>query len=150
MPQARHSHKPLWKTFLQVAAALVLPVFLVLKLTSAVGWSWWWVMAPLWVTLLMAVLIGLLAAAAFTLLRWFLMARAWLRFRRSLLPELALADPTILSRIEAASRRAGDPAFQGGFAAPSTPLRGETPLRPPSPGEPGTDRRAPGASRLPG
>jgi hypothetical protein len=112
MPQARPPRKPLWKTFFQVAAALVLPVFLVLKLTSAVGWSWWWVMAPLWVTLLLAVVIGLLAAAAFTLVRWFLMARAWLRFRRSLLPELALADPTVLSRIEAeraVSPRGGDP-----------------------------------------
>jgi len=35
-------------------------------------------------------------------------------------------------------------ASQGGFAAPSTPQRGETPLSPPFPGEPGTDRRAPG------
>jgi xanthine dehydrogenase accessory factor len=31
-------------------------------------------------------------------------------------------------------------ASQGGFAAPSTPQRGETPLSPPSPGEPSTDR----------
>jgi xanthine dehydrogenase accessory factor len=35
-------------------------------------------------------------------------------------------------------------ASQGGFAAPSTPQRGETPLSPPFPGEPGTERRAPG------
>jgi xanthine dehydrogenase accessory factor len=37
-------------------------------------------------------------------------------------------------------------ASQGGFAAPSTPQRGETPLSPPSPGEPGTGHRAPGPS----
>lgn len=24
-------------------------VFLVLKLTGVIGWSWWWVTAPLWV-----------------------------------------------------------------------------------------------------
>jgi len=95
-----------------VAAALVLPAFLALKLSSAVGWSWWWVMAPVWVTLLLAILIGLLAAAAFSLVRWFLIARAWLRFRRSLLPELALSDPAVLTRIEAergAFPQGGDP-----------------------------------------
>ena len=24
-------------------------IFLVLKLTNAIGWSWWWVTAPLWI-----------------------------------------------------------------------------------------------------
>ena len=24
-------------------------VFLVLKLTGTIGWSWWWVTAPLWI-----------------------------------------------------------------------------------------------------
>ena len=24
-------------------------VFLVLKLTGTVGWSWWWITAPLWI-----------------------------------------------------------------------------------------------------
>jgi xanthine dehydrogenase accessory factor len=38
---------------------------------------------------------------------------------------------------------------QGGFAAPSTPERGETPLSPPSPGEP-AQTAGPRASRVPG
>lgn len=36
-------------------------VFLVLKLTGVISWSWWWVFAPLWIpTLLVAgiVLVG--------------------------------------------------------------------------------------------
>jgi len=28
---------------------LLFMVFLVLKLTSVVSWSWWWICAPLWV-----------------------------------------------------------------------------------------------------
>jgi hypothetical protein len=103
---------PLWKTFLQVTAVAVLPVFVLLKLTSLVGWSWWWVMSPLWLMVVGAIVIGLLAAGLFTLAKWFLMARAWLRFRRSL-PELTLADPQVLSRIAAersAAHAAGDDA----------------------------------------
>lgn len=32
-------------------------VFLVLKLTGNIDWSWWWVTAPLWIPLLIAVLL---------------------------------------------------------------------------------------------
>ncbi len=28
--------------------SLLFIVFLVLKLTEVIGWSWWWVTAPLW------------------------------------------------------------------------------------------------------
>jgi hypothetical protein len=101
MPQARPPRKPPWKSVLQVAAILVLPVLLVLKLTSAVGWSWWWVMSPLWIIAVAAVLIAAVVALGYTLIKWFLLATAWLGFRRTLLPELALADPMIQSRIEA-------------------------------------------------
>lgn len=47
---------------------LVFLVFLVLKLTGAVGWSWWWVTLPLWggaaflvvcVVVFMAIMIGI-------------------------------------------------------------------------------------------
>jgi NADH:ubiquinone oxidoreductase subunit 6 (subunit J) len=31
-------------------------VFLVLKLTKVIAWSWWWVTAPLWVTLVLIVI----------------------------------------------------------------------------------------------
>ena len=32
-------------------------VFLVLKLTGHIDWSWWWVSAPIWIPLLM-ILVG--------------------------------------------------------------------------------------------
>lgn len=25
-------------------------VFITLKLTDVIGWSWWWVLSPLWIT----------------------------------------------------------------------------------------------------
>lgn len=31
-------------------------VFLVLKLTDAIDWSWWWVTAPLWISALFGIL----------------------------------------------------------------------------------------------
>jgi hypothetical protein len=101
MAQARPPRKPPWQTFLQVVAILVLPVFLVLKLTSAVGWSWWWVMSPLWITVLIAVLVAAAVALGYTIIKWVLLATAWLGFRRTLLPELSLADPMIRSRVDA-------------------------------------------------
>ncbi|RTL65877.1 MAG: hypothetical protein EKK42_20235 [Pseudonocardiaceae bacterium] len=41
-------------------AEVLFVVFLVLKLTSVIDWSWWWVTAPLWVSLafLLLVIIG--------------------------------------------------------------------------------------------
>lgn len=36
-------------------------LFIGLKLTGYIDWSWWWVMAPLWAPF--AVVLGLLAAA---------------------------------------------------------------------------------------
>lgn len=38
-------------------------VFLVLKLTNVIDWSWWWVTAPLWIPL--AILIGLFILLGF-------------------------------------------------------------------------------------
>ena len=38
-------------------------IFLVLKLTNVIAWSWWWVTAPLWgpaVLVILGVVIGLL------------------------------------------------------------------------------------------
>lgn len=40
---------------------IVFLIFLVLKLTNNIDWSWWWVTAPLWigpVLLLIAVILG--------------------------------------------------------------------------------------------
>lgn len=40
---------------------LLFLVFLVLKLTNVITWSWWWVTAPLWMPI--AVVIGCLVVA---------------------------------------------------------------------------------------
>lgn len=32
-------------------------VFLILKLTNLINWSWWWVLAPMWMSLLFAILV---------------------------------------------------------------------------------------------
>ena len=41
-------------------------VFLVLKLTEVIDWSWWWVTAPLWIpigfVIALTVLLGVLSA----------------------------------------------------------------------------------------
>ena len=40
-------------------------VFLVLKLTDVINWSWWWVTSPLWIPLAAAaVIIGILGVMA--------------------------------------------------------------------------------------
>lgn len=36
---------------------LLFILFLILKLTGVIDWSWWWVTAPLWIPLGLAVLI---------------------------------------------------------------------------------------------
>ena len=38
-------------TFLQ----LLTIVFVVLKLTKYIDWSWWWVLAPLWATVVLVI-----------------------------------------------------------------------------------------------
>lgn len=38
---------------------LLFIVFLVLKLTNNIDWSWWWVTSPLWIPLAVAVVIVL-------------------------------------------------------------------------------------------
>lgn len=35
-------------------------IFLVLKLTGNIDWSWWWVTAPMWGSVLLAVICGVL------------------------------------------------------------------------------------------
>jgi|TARA_Y100000310_G_scaffold177906_1_gene177881 membrane protein YdbS with pleckstrin-like domain len=35
-------------------------VFIILKLTSHINWSWWWVFSPLWILLAIDILILLL------------------------------------------------------------------------------------------
>lgn len=47
-------------------AGLLTVLFIGLKLTGAITWSWWWVLSPLWIgwaIVLLIVAIALLAAA---------------------------------------------------------------------------------------
>ena len=52
---------------------LLFLVFLVLKLTKVIDWSWWWITAPLWgplaVLISLVIFGGLLAALCGTLTR---------------------------------------------------------------------------------
>lgn len=36
-------------------------LFIGLKLTGNIDWSWWWVLAPIWIAAIIAFLIGVLA-----------------------------------------------------------------------------------------
>lgn len=45
--------------------SVLLIVFVVLKLAGLIAWSWWWVLAPFWIPLLVALIgLGLFAAWA--------------------------------------------------------------------------------------
>lgn len=39
-------------------------VFIVLKLTGVIAWSWWWVLSPLWIPVLIIAGIGAVVAVA--------------------------------------------------------------------------------------
>lgn len=45
-------------------------VFLTLKLTGHIDWSWWWVTAPLWVTFLVLFAIAVIIEAVKPPRRW--------------------------------------------------------------------------------
>lgn len=51
--------------------AVLFIVFLVLKLTGNITWSWWWVTSPLWITfligfgLVLVILVGIIIALTF-------------------------------------------------------------------------------------
>lgn len=36
-------------------------IFIVLKLCNLINWSWWWVLAPIWIPLCLIVFFGFLA-----------------------------------------------------------------------------------------
>lgn len=43
-------------------AGVVTVVFVILKLTGLIGWSWWWVLAPLWIGAGLWLLVTIVAA----------------------------------------------------------------------------------------
>lgn len=44
-------------------ASILFVVFLVLKLTDVIDWSWWWVTAPLWIPIAIIIIIFVVAVA---------------------------------------------------------------------------------------
>lgn len=46
---------------------LLFLVFLVLKLTHVINWSWWWVFAPFWIPLAVVIVILLISFIAYLL-----------------------------------------------------------------------------------
>lgn len=37
-------------------------IFIVLKLTDLISWSWWWVLSPLWIYLALVIMVVILTA----------------------------------------------------------------------------------------
>ena len=44
-------------------------MFIVLKLTGVINWSWWWVIAPYWIVLLV-IAIAFLSVVSFLTIKW--------------------------------------------------------------------------------
>ena len=51
-----------------VFVSLLAVAFIVLKLTDYIDWSWWWVLSPIWITMVLSVVIFLIALAIFLVL----------------------------------------------------------------------------------
>lgn len=45
---------------------LLTVAFIVLKLTGVIAWSWWWVLAPVWITaaIVVVIIVAVIAVAA--------------------------------------------------------------------------------------
>lgn len=50
-------------------AGLLAVAFIVLKLIGVITWSWWWVLAPLWVTAVLAVAVLAIAGIVWVVKR---------------------------------------------------------------------------------
>lgn len=46
-------------------ASVLLVLFIALKLCHVINWSWWWVMSPLWISVVVA-LIGVIVMVIFS------------------------------------------------------------------------------------
>ncbi len=44
-------------------SSLLLVLFVGLKLGAIIAWSWWWVLAPLWLPLVLAMVVAIIAVA---------------------------------------------------------------------------------------
>jgi hypothetical protein len=73
-------------------------VFIALRLAGVTDWSWWWVLSPLWLLVLLGVLGVVALLLPFALFALYTRYRIRFRFRRQF-PEAFIADPIIWSRI---------------------------------------------------
>lgn len=48
---------------------LLTVVFITLKLLGKITWSWWWVVSPIWISILIWILIVIIGIAAAAILR---------------------------------------------------------------------------------
>lgn len=48
-------------------AGLLTVAFIVLKLLGKITWSWWWVLSPIWISILFVIVIVIISA---TILAW--------------------------------------------------------------------------------
>ena len=51
-------------------ATILFLIFLVLKLTNYIDWSWWWISAPLWLTAILYIFIAIIMATYFSKKDW--------------------------------------------------------------------------------
>lgn len=43
-------------------------VFIVLKLTKVISWSWWWVLSPLWIPVCLVIILGVIGGIIYAAL----------------------------------------------------------------------------------
>lgn len=48
--------------------SIIAILFVTLKLCNVIGWSWWWVLSPLWIAAVLALIISV-AAGVYVLLK---------------------------------------------------------------------------------
>jgi membrane protein YdbS with pleckstrin-like domain len=50
-------------------ASVLTIVFVVLKLSGVITWSWWWVFSPMWISAALALSIALLSLVLFSIIQ---------------------------------------------------------------------------------
>jgi hypothetical protein len=78
---------------------LTVCVFIALRLAGVTDWSWWWVIAPLWIGIALTLLALGAFILPFALLALYVRIRLRFRLRRAF-PEIFI-DPTAWSRVPA-------------------------------------------------
>ena len=52
-------------------ADVLLVVFIILKLCGVVNWSWWWVLSPVWISLIIVIICYLIQEKQNERKKWF-------------------------------------------------------------------------------